>query len=121
MLNAKVAQTIVNRTMSVLNVNVNIMDVTGRVIAAGDRERIGAYHSAAAEVISTGVKKTVSAAEAASMDGVMPGITLPIIYKGTILGALGMTGEPALVEKYGEQSVPHVEAFVRSLREALDA
>lgn len=26
-----------------------------------------------------------------------------------------------LVEKYGEQSVPHVEAFVRSLREALDA
>lgn len=102
MLNAKVAQTIVNRTMSVLNVNVNIMDVNGRVIAAGDRERIGAYHIAAAEVISTGVKKTVSAAEAASLDGVMPGITLPIIYKGTILGALGMTGEPALVEKYGE-------------------
>ena len=102
MLNAQVAQTIVNRTMSVLNVNVNIMDVTGRVIAAGNRERIGSYHSAAAEVIATGKKKTVSASEAAMMDGVQPGITLPIIYKDIILGALGMTGEPELVEKYGE-------------------
>lgn len=102
MLDAAVAQTIVNRTMSVLHVNVNIMDVNGLVIAAGHRERIGTFHSAAAEVIATGRKKTVSAAEAARMDGVMPGITLPIIYKGAIQGALGMTGEPAQVEKYGE-------------------
>ena len=102
MLDAQVAQTIVNRTMSVLHVNVNIMDVSGRVIAAGSRERIGSYHSAAAEVIATGKKKTVSAAEAARLDGVKPGITLPIIYKDAILGALGMTGEPEQVEKYGE-------------------
>lgn len=102
MLDAAVAQTIVNRTMSVLHVNVNIMDVSGRVIAAGHRERIGTFHSAAAEVIATGKKKTVSATEAACMDGVKPGITLPIIYNGAIQGALGMTGEPAQVEKYGE-------------------
>lgn len=102
MLDVQVAQTIVNRTMSVLHVNVNIMDISGRVIAAGNRERIGGYHSAAAEVIATGRKKTVSAAEAAQLDGVKPGITLPIIYKDTILGALGMTGEPEQVEKYGE-------------------
>lgn len=102
MLDAAVAQDIVNKTMSVLHVNVNIMDVHGRVIAAGHRERVGAYHSAAAEVIATGRKKTVSAEEAAGMDGVKPGITLPIIYKDATLGALGMTGEPAQVEKYGE-------------------
>ena len=102
MLDMQVAQTIVNRTMSVLHVNVNIMDVSGRVIAAGNRARIGAYHSAAAEVIATGRKKAVSAAEAARLDGVRPGVTLPIIYKDAILGALGMTGEPEQVEKYGE-------------------
>lgn len=102
MLNESLAQSIVDRTMSVLHVNVNIMDVNGRVIAAGNRERVGAFHSAAAAVIATGRKRTVTAAEAFGMDGVKPGITLPILYKDTIIGALGMTGDPALVEKYGE-------------------
>ena len=37
MLNTSVAQSIVDRTMSVLNVNVNIMDVNGTVIASGDQ------------------------------------------------------------------------------------
>lgn len=102
MLSADVAQTIVDRTMAVLNVNVNIMDVNGIVIAAGSKERIGSYHSAALQAIQTGKKKTLTAQEAARFSGVKPGITLPIRYKDSIVGALGMTGDPDVVEKYGE-------------------
>lgn len=102
MLSTDVAQTIVDRTMAVLNVNVNIMDVNGIVIAAGSKERIGSYHSAALQVIQTGKKKTMTVEEAALLSGVKPGITLPIRYKDSIIGALGMTGDPDVVEKYGE-------------------
>lgn len=91
MLNSAIAQSIVDITMSVLHVNVNIMDVNGTVIAAGDKSRIGTFHCAAAEVIATGQKKAVSAQEAATMDNVEPGATYPIVYKGEVIGALGMT------------------------------
>ena len=104
MLNSKIAQRIVEATMSALGmkVNINIMDVDGIVIAAGNRDRIGSFHSAAERVIKTGEKRSVSQQEADKMDNVKPGITLPIIYKDTIIGAIGMTGDPTLVEPYGE-------------------
>ncbi len=101
-MDAKLAQAIVDRTMSVLDVSVNIMDVDGRVIAAGDKNRIGAVHSVAVKVISNGKKEIVTSEEAEELQDVKPGITLPILYKDQIVGALGMTGDPKEVEKYGE-------------------
>lgn len=112
MLNTSVAQSIVDRTMSVLNVNVNIMDVHGTVIAAGDPSRIGTFHCAAADVIATGRKKSVTAEEAARMDSVEQGVTQPIVYKGAIIGALGMTGEPSYVEKYVELAVLSAQLII---------
>ena len=102
LIHISIAQSIVDITMSVLHVNVNIMDVNGTVIAAGDKSRIGTFHCAAAEVIATGQKKAVSAQEAATMDNVEPGATYPIVYKGEVIGALGMTGAPEYVDKFVE-------------------
>lgn len=102
MLDAQVAQSIVDRTMSVLHINVNIMDAHGIVIAAGSRERVGSFHSTAQQVIQSGRKRVVTEEEAGRLEGVKPGITLPIQYKNQIVGALGMTGDPDVVEKYGE-------------------
>lgn len=62
MLNTALAQSIVDRTMAVLYINVNIMDVNGVVIAAGNEKRIGTFHSTAAQVIASGRKRTVTAA-----------------------------------------------------------
>lgn len=112
MLNSAIAQSIVDITMSVLHVNVNIMDVNGTVIAAGDKSRIGTFHCAAAEVIATGQKKTVSAQEAATMDNVEPGATYPIVYKGEVIGALGMTGAPEYVDKFVELGALYALLFI---------
>lgn len=112
MLNPSVAQSIVDRTMSILNVNVNIMDVNGTVIASGDQGRIGTFHCAAAEVIAAGRKKSVTAEQAARMDSVEQGVTQPIVYKGSIIGALGMTGEPSYVEKYVELAVLSAQLII---------
>lgn len=112
MLNSAIAQSIVDITMSVLHVNVNIMDVNGMVIAAGDKSRIGTFHCAAAEVIATGKKKAVSAQEAATMDNVEPGATYPIVYKGEVIGALGMTGAPEYVDKFVELGALYALLFI---------
>lgn len=102
MLSPKVAQSIVNRTMAILGVHVNIMDAQAVVIAAGSPDRIGTFHAGAQRVLKTGKKLCVSYDEAKRMEGVKPGITLPITVKGRIIGAVGMTGEPADVESFGE-------------------
>lgn len=112
MLNSAIAQSIVDITMSVLHVNVNIMDVNGTVIAAGDKSRIGTFHCAAAEVIATGQKKAVSAQEAATMDNVEPDATYPIVYKGEVIGALGMTGAPEYVDKFVELGALYALLFI---------
>ena len=112
MLNSAIAQSIVDITMSVLHVNVNIMDVNGTVIAAGDKSRIGTFHCAAAEVIATGQKKAVSAQEAATRDNVEPGATYPIVYKGEVIGALGMTGAPEYVDKFVELGALYALLFI---------
>lgn len=112
MLNSAIAQSIVDITMSVLHVNVNIMDINGTVIAAGDKSRIGTFHCAAAEVIATGQKKAVSAQEAATMDNVEPGATYPIVYKGEVIGALGMTGAPEYVDKFVELGALYALLFI---------
>ena len=102
MLSVDLAKSIVDKTTSLLGIMVNIMDAKGYVIASGNTDRIGTYHSGAARVIASGKPMTISAEQARSMEGVAPGITLPIIFRDQIIGAVGMTGDPKVVEKYGE-------------------
>ena len=102
MLSPKVAQSIVDRTMAVLGVQVNIMDAQAVVIASGNTGRVGKFHAGAAKVLQSGKKLCISRAEAEKMEGVRPGITLPIEFKGKIIGAVGMAGDPEDVEDFGE-------------------
>ena len=102
MLNAKIAQKIVDKTMSIININVNIMNADSEIIASGDRMRLGDFHLGAYKVIKSGKSHLVSSQEAKNMPGVLPGITLPILFRDEIIGAVGMTGEPDLVINYGE-------------------
>ncbi|EHK4157923.1 hypothetical protein U7210_002981 [Escherichia coli] len=49
---AKLADSIVKRTMKIINYNINVMDFRGRIIGSGDRERIGEIHEGALLAIS---------------------------------------------------------------------
>ena len=102
MLNAKTAQIIVDKTMSIIGVNVNIMDENAVIIASGRPERIGHYHGGAHHVLKTGRMCRSTSRDLERVEGVQPGITLPIFFRGKIVGTVGMTGEPDEVIKYGE-------------------
>ena len=56
-LTPKLAQQIVERTMKIIDCNINVMDANGCIIGSGDLERIGEVHEGAMLAISQ--KRTV--------------------------------------------------------------
>lgn len=102
MIDQRLAQDIVNKAIEIVGVNVNIMDKDAIVIASGSSDRIGKFHEPAQKVINSGSMLTVDGAASAQYADVKPGVTLPIIFRGEIVGAVGMTGNPAVVSEFSE-------------------
>ncbi len=101
MLTRELAGTIVNKLMSVLGKNINLMDGHGYIIASGDPSRVGTFHEGAVRVISTGVPMEIKPEDVAVLKGVRPGINVPVTYDNKVMGAVGITGDPEEVRDYG--------------------
>ena len=101
-LNAPLAQQIVERTMKIIAFNVNVMDARGTILASGDASRIGALHAGA--LLALAKKMTVEIDDAASqkMHGAQAGINLPLMVDGQVCGAVGLSGAPDQVRQFGE-------------------
>ncbi|MFG1689072.1 CdaR family transcriptional regulator [Nonomuraea sp. NPDC049269] len=95
------AQGIAGDTSDIIGFNVLITDPDGVVIGSGDTRRIGSFHEASVEVMRTLKSAAHSAEQARRLQGVRPGITLPIIIDGRALGTVGITGSPARVQRFG--------------------
>jgi carbohydrate diacid regulator len=95
------AQEIAGDTTGIIGFNVLITDRDGVVIGSGERARVGSFHEASIDVIRTQRSATHNAAEARAMQGVRPGITLPIVIGDTAVGTVGITGSPVQVRRFG--------------------
>jgi len=98
-LNAEVAQDIVSQLEEIIGESINLMNRNGEIVASTDTLRIGTLHSGAIEVIKT--QKELIIKEESTFEGAKPGINLPLMVKGEILGVVGVTGQGDAVEKYG--------------------
>lgn len=98
----KFAQDIVNRAMKTLGYNINIMDNMGIIIASGDKKRLNTFHEAAETVIRTGKPVEITLEDAEKLQGVKPGVNLPITINDKIVGVVGITGNPAEISGYGK-------------------
>ncbi|MBK5072000.1 CdaR family transcriptional regulator [Budviciaceae bacterium CWB-B4] len=101
-LDAKLAQDIVDRTMQIIDSNINVMDAKGTIIGSGDINRIGELHEGALLALSQGRIVEINEAVAASLHGVRPGINLPLRVEGDIVGVIGLTGEPDVLRQHGQ-------------------
>ncbi|WP_432723054.1 helix-turn-helix domain-containing protein [Jeongeupia wiesaeckerbachi] len=101
-LDAVLAQEIVARTMRIIDCNVNVMDERGTIIASGNAERIGQRHEGALLALAQTRTVEIDTATADRLQGVRPGINLPLHNEGRIVGVIGLTGEPAAVRQFGE-------------------
>ena len=96
------AQSIVDKTMRIINCNVNIMNNRGEIIGSGDLERIGELHEGAVLAISQGRVVTIDSPTAKKLKGVKPGVNFPLKLKEEIVGVIGVTGEPTKIIQFAE-------------------
>lgn len=101
-LDTRMAQEIVDRTMRIIDTNINVMDARGRIIGSGDQERVGELHEGALLVLSQGRVVDIDDAVARHLHGVRQGINLPLRLEGEIVGVIGLTGAPQTLRQYGE-------------------
>ncbi|GAA4006066.1 helix-turn-helix domain-containing protein [Streptomyces sp. NBC_01352] len=101
MLSPSLAQEIAGDTSAVIGFNVLITDAEGMVIGSGDSSRVGSFHEASVEVVRTQEPATHNASQAQRLQGVRPGVTLPLVTGGRAVGTVGITGTPAQVRRFG--------------------
>ncbi|XJZ26193.1 CdaR family transcriptional regulator [Bacillota bacterium Lsc_1132] len=101
-LNKQLAQEIVDRTMKIINRNINVMNDKGVIIGSGDKTRIDSIHEGAIQVIKNQTHFEINETEAEELNGVKMGINLPITLHGKIVGAVGITGNPDEIRSFGE-------------------
>ncbi|MCL1147942.1 sugar diacid recognition domain-containing protein [Shewanella sp. 10N.261.52.F9] len=101
-LDGALARQIVKRTMKIIGHNINVMNNHGVILGSGESHRIGAIHEGALLAISQQRTVEISAQSTGTLQGVKPGINLPLHYKGDIIGVIGITGEPEKLRSYGE-------------------
>ncbi|KYG27740.1 CdaR family transcriptional regulator [Alkalihalobacillus trypoxylicola] len=102
MLTEQLAEAIVQRTMSIIDVNVNVMDKTGTILASGDVFRIGQLHDGAREVMERKDPVEIDSKDVEHWGGSLPGINMPIRFRDEIVGVIGITGEPNLIRGYSQ-------------------
>ncbi|MFB1051982.1 CdaR family transcriptional regulator [Paraliobacillus sp. JSM ZJ581] len=102
MLTEQLASAIVKRTMSIIDTNVNVMDWSGTIIASGDTHRIGQLHDGARKVMEQNETVEISSNDVEQWIGSLPGINLPICFRGKIVGVIGITGEPEQIRSYSQ-------------------
>lgn len=95
------ASLIVEEISSIIGEHVNMMNQEGIIIASTDPSRVGTFHAASKKLIEEKMDELIIHNEN-EYEGSRPGINLPIVFHGDILGAIGVTGSTKEVLKYGQ-------------------
>ena len=96
------ARQIVQRAMSIIHHSVNVMDSNGVIIASGNASRLYQRHEGAVLALTENRVVEIDEATAQHLKGVQPGINLPFSFRNQLVGAIGVSGDPAQVRAYGE-------------------
>lgn len=101
-LTKKLAQQIVDKTMQVIQYNINIFDINGTVIGSGESDRIGQIHHGALMAITLNKTIHIDSNMISELSGAKIGINMPLMLDNKIIGAIGITGEPTNIKKFAE-------------------
>ncbi|MFH0274291.1 sugar diacid recognition domain-containing protein [Vibrio jasicida] len=96
------AQQIVDRTMSIIGHNINVMNAAGTNIGSGDAERIGQKHDGAVLALNHGDSLELDDQSCQSLQGVKPGINMLLHFKGEVVGVVGVTGNPEHIRAFAQ-------------------
>ncbi|HEY8890259.1 MAG TPA: sugar diacid recognition domain-containing protein [Clostridium sp.] len=101
-LSSKLAGSIVERTMNVVNYNIIITNTLGIIIASGNKDRIGDKHEGAIITLKRKSEFNVSENQSKKLSGVYSGTNQVIEFQNRVIGVIGITGKPKEVLGYGK-------------------
>ena len=113
MIDSGVAQEIADRSTEIIGYNVLITDDAGMVIGSGDEGRVGTFHEASLETLRRGVMTSHDIVAAKRLEGVKPGVTLPVVLENQTVGTVGITGNPDEVKRFGMVVKSQTEIMLR--------
>jgi carbohydrate diacid regulator len=93
-LDRKLAAAFIQRLSEHIDYNMIVVDRDGIIIASRDQACLGAYHEVAHRLVQSGLTMASVGPGDLRPVGVKPGVSLPILYRGKILGVVGVTGDP---------------------------
>lgn len=97
LLTQSVAARIVERVMANLERNVNVIGGDARILASGDRSRVGDYHPIAASILRDGETREITEEDARLYAQVRVGVAAPLHFDGERVGVIVVNGDPARV------------------------
>lgn len=110
-INMAFAQQIVDSAKTIVGWNVNFIDPQGVILASTDPKRVGTYHEAGHLAAKNRQVQVVHGDD--EYKGAHGGINYPIIMNGSVVGVVGITGQPEVVEKYGFLLTKICEVFMK--------
>ncbi|MCF7936542.1 MAG: helix-turn-helix domain-containing protein [Synergistales bacterium] len=109
----KFAQQIADSTEEVIGYHVLLTDRDGVVVGSSERERVGGSHQPSLQVIARQEELYTDPETARDMEGVKPGVTLPIRLAGAVVGSIALAGTYGEVAQYGHLVQRHAEIYLR--------
>ncbi|KGY14404.1 XRE family transcriptional regulator [Vibrio tubiashii] len=101
-LNTLIARQIVERATKIIQFPVNVMDENGQIIGSSDPSRLHRTHEGALLAIHDNRIVEINKTVASTLVGVKEGINLPILHQESVIGVVGISGQPDEVRSYGE-------------------
>lgn len=105
------AQDIVNAVKEVVDKDINCIDKNGIIIGSTDKKRLNTFHEAGYKAIKTLTNVIVE--DNSEYEGSKSGINYPIKINNEAMGAIGITGEPNEISKYGFLVTKITEVFIK--------
>jgi carbohydrate diacid regulator len=110
---SELAEKIINEVQSVMTENIIVVNQEGVIIASTEQRRVGFFHEGAKVVMNTKQKLYITYEMSTDLQGVKPGINLPIIFEEEVIGVIGITGIPTNVEPFAEIIRRMTELIIR--------
>jgi len=99
-LHQEMFQKLVDKIISDIGYNINIIDRKGYIIASGSCDRLGSFHPIGYEAAKNETRIDIDEYSVGQYKGVQQGINQPFYYNGELVGVIGITGNSAEISEF---------------------
>lgn len=97
---SNLGQEIIKKVAKYVEMDINLMNLEGIIVASTNKSRINEIHSGALKVLESGNELIIDEQKLRDYPGTRQGVNLPIKHNGKLAGVLGVSGNPDEIYKF---------------------